>query len=180
MFEGKVTNVSLVDLPAMGSSRISSLNTPYYSLFQSGIDPKLYQTLDDKFSSFLWNDSYPLPCIASNGTTNPFCNFLTRKLMANTNFKTVLEILKESYSHFDNFQMNMKEDPKFTEKFVKNSTILAKFTKNSTILAKFSENSNILASNKLLLDLSPRRSQPGTILFCDFIQSFSDIKFEVN
>jgi hypothetical protein len=170
MFQEKVTNVSLIDLPAMGSSRISSLNTPYYSLFQSGIDPKLYQTLDNDFSSFLSNDNYPHPCIASNGTTNPFCNFLTRKLMANTNFKTVLEILKESYSHFDNFHMNMKEDPNFTEKFVKNSTIFAKLAENSTTLE----------SNKLLLDLSPRRTQPGTILFCDFIQSFSDIKYEVN
>ncbi len=99
--------------------------------------------------------------------------------MANANFKTILEILKESYSHFDHFQMNMKEDSKFTEKFVKNSTIFAKFTENSKNFAKLAENSTISASNKLLLDLSPRQTQPGTILFCDFIQSFNDIKYEV-
>jgi hypothetical protein len=140
MFQKKVNNVSLIDLPAMGSARMSSLNIPYYSLFQSGFDLKLYEKLDDEFSAFLSNDNYPHPCKSSNDTTNPFCNFLTRKLMANTNLKTVLVILKESYSHFGNFHMNMKEDPNFSEKFVKNSTILAKFIENSTIFAQFTKN----------------------------------------
>ena len=174
IYDGRVKNVSLIDLPSLASSRISSLNVPYFSLFQTGIDPMLFEKLGNDYSAFLSNESlihpciHPFidPCVANESSIHPcisngsnlFCNFMTRKLI-DENFKTFLEILKESSSNSGDFQMAMKEDFKFTEKFVKNSTILAK--------------------RKLQLDLSPRKTEIGMILFCDFIQNLDDIKYEV-